>query len=57
MKNYLNNLEKSVLSMMIDNLDDMEGREGYISELAFDLFESENATEASLATRGLLKNG
>jgi hypothetical protein len=44
MKKYLNNLEKSVLSMMIDNLDDMEGREGYISELAFDLFESENAT-------------
>ncbi|MEQ2869319.1 hypothetical protein AAAV92_10730 [Selenomonas noxia] len=44
MKKYLNNLEKSVLSMMIDNLDDMEDREGYISELAFDLFESENAT-------------
>ena len=44
MKNYLNNLEKSVLSMMIDNLDDMEGREGYVSDLAFDLFESENAT-------------
>lgn len=44
MKNYLNNLEKSVLSMMIDNLDDMEDREGYISDLTFDLFESENAT-------------
>ena len=44
MKTYLNNLEKSVLSMMIDNLDDMEGREGYVSDLAFDLFESENAT-------------
>ena len=44
MKNYLNNLEKDVLEMMIDNLDDMEDREGYISELAFDLFESENAT-------------
>lgn len=44
MKTYLNNLEKSVLSMMIDNLDDMEGREGYVSDLTFDLFESENAT-------------
>lgn len=42
MKKYLNNLEKSVLSMMIDNLDDMEGREGYVSDLAFDLFENEN---------------
>ena len=42
MKTYLNNLEKSVLSMMIVNLDDMEGREGYVSDLAFDLFEGEN---------------
>ncbi len=41
MKN-LNDLEKDVLEMMIDNLDDMEGREGYVSDLAFDLFESEN---------------
>ncbi len=42
MKNYLNNLEKDVLEMMIYNLDNMEGREGYVSDLAFDLFESEN---------------
>ena len=42
MKNYLNDLEKDVLSRMIDNLDDLEGREGYVSELAFTLFESEN---------------
>lgn len=42
MKNYLNNLEKDVLSMMIGNLDTMEDREGYVSELAFDLFEGEN---------------
>ena len=41
MKN-LNDLEKDVLEMMINNLDDMEGREGYVSDLAFDLFESEN---------------
>ena len=44
MKNYLNNLEKSVLSMMIDRINDMEGRDGYVSDLAFDLFENENAT-------------
>lgn len=44
MKNYLNDLEKSVLSMMLDRIDDMEGRDGYMSELAFDLFESENVT-------------
>lgn len=42
MKTYLNNLEKDVLSMMIDNLDTMKDREGYVSELAFDLFEDEN---------------
>lgn len=44
MKTYLNDLEKSVLEMMLDNLDDMEGRDGYVSDLAFDLFESEKAT-------------
>lgn len=38
----LNNLEKYVLDLMLDNLDDMEDREGYVSELAFDLFEGEN---------------
>ena len=42
MKNYLNDLEKDVLSRMIDNLDDLEGHEGYVSELAFTLFENEN---------------
>jgi hypothetical protein len=42
MKNYLNDLEKDVLSRMIDNLDDLEGRDGYVSELAFTLFENEN---------------
>lgn len=41
MKN-LNDLEKDVLEMMIVNLDDMEGRDGYVSDLAFDLFEGEN---------------
>lgn len=41
MKN-LNYLEKDVLEMMIVNLDGMEGREGYVSDLAFDLFEGEN---------------
>lgn len=40
----LNNLEKDLLAMMIDRLDDMEDREGYVSDLAFDLFECENAT-------------
>lgn len=44
MKTYLNNLEKDVLSMMIDRLDDMEHQEGYASDLAFSLFESENMT-------------
>lgn len=42
MKNYLNDLEKDVLSRMIDNLDTLDGRDGYVSELAFTLFESEN---------------
>lgn len=42
MKNYLNDLEKDVLSHMIDKLDDLEGHEGYVSELAFTLFENEN---------------
>lgn len=42
MKNYLNDLEKDVLSRMIDKLDDLEGRDGYVSELAFTLFENEN---------------
>ena len=42
MKNYLNDLEKDVLSRMIDHLDDLEGRDGYVAELAFTLFEGEN---------------
>lgn len=42
MKRNLNDLEKDVLSRMIDNLDDLEGRDGYVSELAFTLFEGEN---------------
>ena len=42
MKCNLNDLEKDVLSRMIDNLDDLEGRDGYVSDLAFTLFEAEN---------------
>lgn len=42
MKRNLNNLEKDVLSRMIDHLDDLEGGDGYVSELAFTLFEAEN---------------
>ena len=42
MKRNLNNLEKDVLECMIDHLDDLEGRDGYVSELAFTLFEAEN---------------
>lgn len=42
MKNALNDLEKDVLERMIDALDDLEGRDGYVSELAFTLFENEN---------------
>lgn len=42
MKNALNDLEKDVLSRMIDNLDALEGRDGYVSELTFTLFEKEN---------------
>ena len=41
MKN-LNKLEKDVLARMIDNIDTLEGRDGYVSELAFTLFENEN---------------
>ena len=42
MKRNLNDLEKDVLSRMIDNLGTIEGRDGYVSELAFTLFEGEN---------------
>lgn len=42
MKRNLNDLEKDVLERMIDALDDMEGRDGYVSDLAFTLFEGEN---------------
>lgn len=42
MKRNLNDLEKDVLERMIDHLDDLEGRDGYVSELAFTLFEAEN---------------
>jgi hypothetical protein len=38
----LNALERDVLERMIDALDDMEGRDGYVSDLAFTLFEGEN---------------
>lgn len=38
----MNALEKSVMEMMLDNLDTLEGRDGYVSELAFTLFECEN---------------
>ena len=42
MNRNLNKLEKDVLERMIDHLDDLEGRDGYVSELAFTLFEAEN---------------
>ena len=42
MNRNLNKLEKDVLERMIDHLDDLEGRDGYVSELAFTLFEGEN---------------
>lgn len=42
MKRNLNDLEKDVLERMIDHLDDLEGRDGYVSELAFTLFECAN---------------
>lgn len=42
MKRNLNDLEKDVLERMIDHLDDLEGCDGYVSELAFTLFEAEN---------------
>ena len=42
MKRHLNDLEKGVLERMIDYLDDLEGRDGYVSELAFTLFEGAN---------------
>lgn len=38
----LNALERDVLERMIDALDDMEGRDGYVSDLVFTLFEAEN---------------
>ena len=38
----MNALERDVLERMIDALDDMEGRDGYVSDLAFTLFEAEN---------------
>lgn len=38
----LNALERDVLERMIDALEGMEGRDGYVSDLAFTLFESEN---------------
>ena len=42
MERNLNDLEKDVLERMIDALDDLEGRDGYVSELAFTLFEDSN---------------
>ena len=38
----LNALERDVLERMIDALEGMEGRDGYVSDLAFALFEGEN---------------
>lgn len=38
----LNALECDVLERMIDALEGMEGRDGYVSDLAFALFEAEN---------------
>ena len=38
----LNALECDVLERMIDALEGMEGRDGYVSDLAFTLFEAEN---------------
>lgn len=38
----LNDLERDVLECMIDVLEGMEGRDGYVSDLAFTLFEGEN---------------
>lgn len=42
MNRNLNKLEKDVLERMIDHLDTLEGRDGYVSEIAFTLFEAEN---------------
>ena len=42
MNTRLNTLERDVLRRMIDELDCMEGRDGYVSELAFSLFEVAN---------------
>lgn len=36
----LNALERDVLEQMLNALDDMEGRDGYVSDLAYTLFES-----------------
>ena len=38
----LNALERDVLERMIDALDNIEGCDGYVSDLAFTLFEGEN---------------
>ena len=38
----LNALERDVLERMIDALEGIEGRDGYVSDLAFTLFEAEN---------------
>ena len=43
----LNALERDVLERMIDALEDMEGRDGCVSDLAFTLFENEN-TDGSM---------
>ena len=38
----LNALERDVLERMIDALEGVEGRDGYVSDLAFTMFEAEN---------------
>ena len=38
----MNALEQSVMEMMLDNLDTLEGRDGNVSDMAFTLFEGEN---------------
>lgn len=38
----MNALEESVMEMMLDKLDTLEGRDGCVSDLAFTLFENEN---------------
>lgn len=47
----LNALECDVLERMIDALEGMEGRDGYVSDLAFTLFEAENIDGSMTCSR------